>query len=233
MNGSTQEANPTSKKLNHFKSHSNMRANFTCGKKDGDTRVFCRVTSSNDPEIKVGEIVASLNGRLTKPMTDSMIQDIMTNEYTDSDIVPAAMYKQFELRFNCRERNGFYLQKEQKTGFFLIEESTNPQFQNGLIIESIGGELISRKTQLQVDRLCMTADLSKVEAKELAEVLSQQNTKSRKAIKRKMQEHEQNQILKKERAERDSTRIAGALGSARSKFTLTTQQGSIFIRNLF
>jgi len=208
-----------------------MRANFTCGKKDGDTRVFCRVTSSNDPEIKVGEIVASLNGRLTKPMTDSMIQDIMANEYTDSDIVPAAMYKQFELRFNCRERNGFCLQKEKKTGFFLIEESTNPQFQNGLIIESIGGDLISKNTQLQVDRLCMTADLSKLEAKELAQVLAQQNTKDRNAIKRKMEEHQKQQTLKKQRAERDSARIARAVVSGRSNGTSTTNQGHKLFEN--
>ena len=79
----------------------------------------------------------------------------------------------------------------------------------------------------------MTADLSEFEAKALAEILRQQNTKSTKAIKRKMQKHEQNQILKKERAERDSSRIAGAVESERSKITLTTQQGHIFIQTLF
>ena len=46
------------------------RASFRCGKKDGDVRVFCRVTSTMDPNISVGEIVAALNGKLTKPMTD-------------------------------------------------------------------------------------------------------------------------------------------------------------------
>jgi hypothetical protein len=209
-----------------------MRANFTCGEKDGDTRVFCRVTSSNDPEIQVGEIVASLNGYLTKPMTDSMIQDIMRNEYRDSEIVPAALYKQFELKFNCRARNGFWLQKEQKTGFFVIKESTNPQFQNGQIIESIGGVLIRKKTQAQVDKLCMTADLSKLEAKELSQVLAQQNTKNRNAIKRKMAEHEQQQTLKKERAERDSARIARAVVSGISNGTSTTNQGHELFENI-
>ena len=46
------------------------RASFCCGKKDGDVRAFCRVTSTTDPNISVGEIVATLNGKLTKPMTD-------------------------------------------------------------------------------------------------------------------------------------------------------------------
>ena len=47
-----------------------IRPSFRCGKKDGDDRVFCRVTSTTDPNISVGEIVATLNGKLTKPMTD-------------------------------------------------------------------------------------------------------------------------------------------------------------------
>jgi len=131
----------------------------------------------------------------------------MEKDFLDCEIVPAAMYKQFEAWFNCRMRNGFYLEKEASTGFFVIRESTNPRFQNGNIIQSIEGQLISKKNQGQVDKLCMTGDFSEVVCEELADILAKQKAPGRKRIQDTLRRHEIEQHTKRQRQQRDAMKI--------------------------
>ena len=181
------------------------RASFCCGKKDGDVKVFCRVTSTVDPNFSVGEIVATLNGKLTKPMTDRSddnfpslsfkisrhafdreIQEIMENDFHSCEFVTANLYKKFEAKFYCKQRNGFYLEKEARTGFFIVVESTNERFRDGDVVQVIDGETISKKTQNQINSLSMTANFDNVVAEPLSKVLLEQKGREKERIKRKI-----------------------------------------------
>ena len=131
----------------------------------------------------------------------------MENDFQSCEFVPASLYKKFEVKFYCKQRNGFYLEKESRTGLFVVVESTNEHFRDGDVVQVIDGENISKKTQNQVNSLSLTANFHEVIAEPLTNVLLQQQGNERKRIKRRISDVTKEQHVTSARKLRDAAKI--------------------------